>query len=167
MPVYVHSPSRSLLLPESIAAQAASVTARSRWIAYRGERLLALPHDLETARSLGDLVPGPILHYYDWPGRHEPFEKQRITADFFTRHDRCFCFNEIGTGKTMSALWAADYMKRVGALRGAVPPRCRPFSSSGATKSGNRSRGDTPTGLCTATAPVGSECWSSRSTSTC
>jgi len=47
---------------------------------------------------------------YDWPGRYKPFEHQKTTASFMTMNRRAFCFNEQGTGKTASAIWAADFL---------------------------------------------------------
>ena len=55
-------------------------------------------------------VPSPILGQYDWPGRYKPFDHQKTTASFMTMNRRSFCFNEQGTGKTASAIWAADYL---------------------------------------------------------
>jgi SNF2 family DNA or RNA helicase len=37
-------------------------------------------------------------------------EHQKETANFLTLNKRAFCFNEQGTGKTASAIWAADYL---------------------------------------------------------
>ena len=62
-------------------------------------------------------VPSPILRQYSWPGKYKPFEHQIETASFLTLHRRAFCFSEPGTGKTLSALWAADYLMTVGAVR--------------------------------------------------
>jgi SNF2 family DNA or RNA helicase len=39
-------------------------------------------------------------------------QHQIDTAAFLTMHRRAFCFNDPGTGKTMSALWAADYLMK-------------------------------------------------------
>ena len=53
--------------------------------------------------------------HYDWPkvsGRYDPFEAQRDTASFLTMNSRAFCLNGMGTGKTNSALWAYDYLRR-------------------------------------------------------
>jgi SNF2 family DNA or RNA helicase len=75
--------------------------------------ILVLPHRLDETqvlRNLGFDVPSPILHYYDWPGRYKPYEHQRQTAAFLTLHKKSLVLNEIGTGKTQSALWAADYL---------------------------------------------------------
>ena len=57
-------------------------------------------------------VPSPILGKYDWQGRYTPFEHQKTTASFLTMNRRAFCFNEQGTGKTGSAIWASDFLIR-------------------------------------------------------
>jgi SNF2 family DNA or RNA helicase len=44
-------------------------------------------------------------------------QHQIDTAAFLTMHRRAFCFNDPGTGKTMSALWAADYLIEKGYVR--------------------------------------------------
>lgn len=76
---------------------------------------------LDEAQVLKNLkiknVPSPILAHYDWPGIHPPFEHQRTTASFLTMHKRAFCFNEQGTGKTSSVIWAADYLMNLGKIR--------------------------------------------------
>ena len=75
----------------------------------------------DEARVLKNLhirnVPSPILRDYDWPGLHRPFAHQKTTASFLTLHQRAFCFNEQGTGKTGSAIWAADYLMRMGLVK--------------------------------------------------
>lgn len=69
---------------------------------------------LDEARVLRNLgvknVPSPIVGRYNWPGRYKPMAHQRETASFLTLHRRAFVLSEPGTGKTMSALWAADYL---------------------------------------------------------
>jgi SNF2 family DNA or RNA helicase len=45
---------------------------------------------------------------YKWPGVYPPMEHQKETAIFLATNQRAFCFNEQGTGKTASAIWAAD-----------------------------------------------------------
>jgi SNF2 family DNA or RNA helicase len=71
---------------------------------------------LDEAQVLKNLkirnVPSPILGQYDWPGQYRPFDHQRTTAAFLTLNKRAFCFNEQGTGKTGSVIWAADYLMR-------------------------------------------------------
>jgi len=76
---------------------------------------------LDEARVLHNLgvknVPSPITKRYSWPGRYRPMQHQIDTAAFLTMHRRAFCFNDPGTGKTMSALWAADYLIEKGYVR--------------------------------------------------
>lgn len=69
---------------------------------------------LDEAQVLRNLkiknVPSPILGRYGWPGQYRPFDHQKTTAAFLTLNRRAFCFNEQGTGKTGSVIWAADYL---------------------------------------------------------
>lgn len=61
-------------------------------------------------RALNIKAPSPIEGRYDWPGKFAPMSHQRTTASFLTLNKRAFCFNEQGTGKTASAIWAADFL---------------------------------------------------------
>ena len=79
----------------------------------RGVPIVITPHRLDEVkvlRNLGIKAPSPILHYYGWPGQYTPFDHQKETAAFLTLNHRGLVLNEIGTGKTQSALWAADYL---------------------------------------------------------
>ena len=58
-----------------------------------------------------------ILNDYKWPGKYKPFEHQKQTAEFLTLNRKAFCFNEQGTGKTASAIWASDYLMEQGYIR--------------------------------------------------
>jgi len=70
------------------------------------------------ARFYSELkLPSPILKEYDWPGLFTPFIHQKTTAAFLSLRDRAFCFNEAGTGKTSSVIWAADYLMKQGLVR--------------------------------------------------
>lgn len=62
-------------------------------------------------------APSPIMGRYKWPGLNKPFEHQKTTASFLTLHRRAFCFNEQGTGKTASVIWAADYLMSLGLVK--------------------------------------------------
>ena len=76
---------------------------------------------LEEAQVLKNLriknVPSPIMSHYKWPGLYRPFAHQKETASFLTLHRRAFCFNEQGTGKTGSVIWAADYLMSLGIIK--------------------------------------------------
>jgi SNF2 family DNA or RNA helicase len=89
-------------------------------IEFRGQPLVAVPHRLDEVRvlrNLGFLAPSPILHHYDWPGRYAPFHAQYMTGAFLTLHMKAFVLNDMGTGKTLGALWAFDYLKRLRRVR--------------------------------------------------
>ena len=62
-------------------------------------------------------VPSPIKRDYKWTGKLTPFAHQKETSSFLTLHKRAFCFNEQGTGKTASVIWAADYLLNLGLVK--------------------------------------------------
>lgn len=89
-------------------------------LVVKGHKFVVVPHEVEnvaTLRTLGIEAPSPILHHYDWPGRFKPFDHQKETAAFLTVHKKCLVLNDLGTGKTMSALWAADYLMKQGLVK--------------------------------------------------
>lgn len=63
-------------------------------------------------RNLGINAPSPIRYFYEYPLKppFKPFDHQVTTSEFFTLNRRAICLNDMGTGKTISALWAADYL---------------------------------------------------------
>lgn len=79
-----------------------------------GSAEVAVFWGLDEARVLKNMgvknVPSPITKRYAWPGKFKPMEHQVETASFLTLHRKAFVFSEPGTGKTLSALWAADYL---------------------------------------------------------
>lgn len=87
---------------------------------HKGVSKVAVHWGMKEARALARMkapnVPSPILRDYKWTGRLTPFEHQKTTASFLTLHDRAFCFNEQGTGKTASVIWAADYLMKRGEI---------------------------------------------------
>jgi SNF2 family DNA or RNA helicase len=82
---------------------------------------VAINWGLKEAQALAQLhvegVPSPIGRDYKWTGRLTPFAHQKETAAFLTLHHRAFCFNEQGTGKTASVIWAADYLMKIGQVK--------------------------------------------------
>ena len=67
-------------------------------------------------KNLDINVPSPILGQYKWSGNVTPHSHQKTTSSFLTLHQKAFCFNEQGTGKTASAIWAADYLLNKGVI---------------------------------------------------
>ena len=86
-----------------------------------GSAEIAVFWGLDEARVLKNLgvkdVPSPITRRYNWPGKYKPMAHQVQTASFLTLHRKAFVFSEPGTGKTLSALWAADYLMTRGEVR--------------------------------------------------
>jgi SNF2 family DNA or RNA helicase len=68
-------------------------------------------------RNLNIKAPSPIEGRYNWSGKFKPFKHQKTTAAFLTLNRRAFCFNEQGTGKTASAIWAADFLMQQGKVK--------------------------------------------------
>lgn len=111
---------KALALKLSNMDRVTSVIPTARRVTLRGADILVMPHrqdEVRVLRNLGIAAPAPINYYYDWPGRFTPYDHQRNTASFMTMNTRCLVLNEIGTGKTQSALWAADYLIGIGAIK--------------------------------------------------
>lgn len=81
--------------------------------------VVVIPNDHELLQKLakrGIPIPMPMADY-DWPIRppFQPFKVQRQMANFLVANPACFNLSEMRTGKTLAALWAADYiMKKEG-----------------------------------------------------
>ena len=71
----------------------------------------------QTTPSSGMSAKNSILKDYNWPGKFKPFDHQKQTAEFLTLNRKAFCFNEQGTGKTASVIWATDYLMKLGVVR--------------------------------------------------
>lgn len=85
----------------------------AKTINMQGREIVVTPHKVDEVtilRNLGINAPSPIMYYYKWAGMYEPYQHQKITSAFLTMNRRGLVLNEIGTGKTQSALWAADYL---------------------------------------------------------
>ena len=109
---------RALLLKVKEPSRITTVIPKAKQI---GTNEVLVKWGLEEAQVLKNLrlknIPSPIDAHYDWPGLYKPFAHQRTTAAFLTMHRRAFCFNEQGTGKTSSVIWASDYLLKIGAIR--------------------------------------------------
>lgn len=114
---------RALVLQLNNSQRITTVIPTARPMHFRGRDLLAIPHRLDETkvlRNLGFDAPSPIRHYYEWPGQHKPFAAQLDTAEFLTLNHNAFVLNDMGTGKTLSALWAYDYLRELGVLHRAL-----------------------------------------------
>lgn len=61
--------------------------------------------------NLGIYIQGPAHNWSGYSGRFTPRPEQRVTVDLMTQNNRFYCFNGLGTGKTASAIWAAEYIR--------------------------------------------------------
>ena len=89
-------------------------------VTVNGSTFTAVPHkpdEVRVLRNLGIKAPAPILHYYDWSGEFTPYHHQRLTSAFLTMNEKAIVLNEIGTGKTYSALWSADYLMKADVIK--------------------------------------------------
>jgi SNF2 family DNA or RNA helicase len=113
---------KALLLKVRDADRITNVIPKSKVVAAHPDHYEVLVHwGLEEAKVLRNLkfqdVPSPITTQYDWKGLYKPFDHQKTTASFLTLNRRAFCFNEQGTGKTGSVIWAADYLMTLGVIK--------------------------------------------------
>lgn len=128
MDYLIHPTSRAVILPNPPnRGQLLATIHSAREVDWQGHRLVTVPFkvwEAQMLRARGIAVPSPIGYYYDWPRDRtlipQPFHNQRETGAALTLWHRGYCLNEIGTGKTMSAMWAADYLMRVGMVRKVV-----------------------------------------------
>lgn len=107
----------AVLLKLRNPSKVTTVIPTAKCITHKGQELVAVPHrpdEVRVLRHLGIETPDPMKMHYIWPkagGKHNPFAAQIETANFVTMHNRCFILNSMGTGKTVSSLWAFDYMR--------------------------------------------------------
>lgn len=115
--VLVIEDQRKVVLNTSVNDKILEVMPHAKVLRKDGQDLLVVPHGVEEAmvlKNMGVDIPPPIKHYYEWPARFEPMEHQRATAEFLTSNKRALCLNAPGTGKTISSIWAADYLLTCG-----------------------------------------------------
>ena len=108
---------QKLILRLKDTERVTSLIPKSKVFTHKGKQFVAVQHgidEVKVLRNMGFNAPSPIKYYYNWPGRFMPFLAQRDTADFLTLNNRAFVLNDIGTGKTLSTLWAFDYLKSKG-----------------------------------------------------
>ena len=111
---------RALVLKPHNPAALTALIPSAKPVTVRGRELYAVPHVLDAVRLLRNIgieAPSPIKHYYKWPGQFKPFHAQVATSEFLTLHRRCFVLNGMGTGKTLSTLWAFDYLRQENIVR--------------------------------------------------
>jgi SNF2 family DNA or RNA helicase len=106
-----------LTVPEHIVSTIIDNIQKSEVLERRGNIADVLVYwGIDEMTRLNELVsfrnnlPSPIVRDYKWPGIFTPFDHQKVTSEFLSINHKAFCFNEAGTGKTSSVLWACDYL---------------------------------------------------------
>lgn len=118
--VIFHKPSNSLILKLKDATRVTDVIPKSRTFEYKGDTLTQVHCGLDEVKVLNNLgfdAPSPIHHRYQWAGKYTPMVHQANTSAFLTLNPRAICLNDMGTGKTLSILWAADYLMAQGKMK--------------------------------------------------
>ena len=138
----IHAQTNTLIFQHPEPSVVTSTIPRSRVVEHKGRPLVQVHFGLDemlVLRNLGIKAPSPIRTQYAWRRNQHlipaPFNHQIDTAEFFTLHRQCICLNGMGTGKTLAAAWAADYLMDVGKVNRAiiVTPRSTLWSAWGDT----------------------------------
>lgn len=111
---------RKIIINSTENSAIAHFIPHAKTFTHKGDNLVALPYGVDESivlRNLGFSVPPPILSYYDWPARFAPMEHQKETAAFLTMYKRALCLNAPGTGKSISSIWAADFLLQEGVAK--------------------------------------------------
>jgi len=105
---------RKLVLHTALSTDIVEAIPHAKLFKHEGTNLTAVPHGVEESLVLRNLgfknTPPPILSYYAWPARFSAMEHQKQTSAFMTMNKKALVLNAPGTGKSLSALWAADFL---------------------------------------------------------
>ncbi len=119
MKVSISKHEQKIIMPDDDAIKSL-IPADWEYVGRASDKKIAVPHTVEVTRlcrNLGYKVPAPIAHWYEWHEKPVPFRIQKITAALMTMNPRAYVLNEMGTGKTRSAMYAIDYLIREGVIR--------------------------------------------------
>lgn len=118
--IFVTADTNSIVIP--FRPDVANLIPHGRPLSFKGENLYVIPNRHEEAkvcRNIGIPVPAPILTRYQWPEvkGFKPWDIQKTTAALLTESPRAYVLNTMGTGKTRSAIFAADYLRQQGVIK--------------------------------------------------
>jgi len=116
-----HKGTNSLILKLSDPERVTAHIPKARTVEHEGTTYTQVRMGLDemrVLRNVGINAPSPVRFDYAWPSRYpKPFEHQITTTEFLTLNPKAICLNDMGTGKTLSALWGADYLMTKGRVR--------------------------------------------------
>lgn len=124
---FIHDTSRNLLIyrPGNAFLADSLLQAVPEAKQINGE-YVAVPRSLRNSQLLRHwnypVAPVVTDANYDWPRapRITPYESQKLTSNFLVLHPRSFVLSDMGVGKTLATLWAADWL-----MRQHAPGTCR------------------------------------------
>lgn len=112
---------KAVVLHLSQPERVTTVIPGAKKLIFQGKNLVVVKHGVDESivlRNLGFKVSSPIKYQYVWPRNvhtvPSPFKEQKLTAEFLTLYNRAFVLSEPGCGKTLAALWAADFLREQG-----------------------------------------------------
>lgn len=114
--IHISHPTRSVAVPWR--ADIAAILPHQRF-SWEGKDMMGIYHGIDETLLLRNLnlpIPSPIIEHYSFPsvdGR-KAFDKQVLTSSSMVMNPHSYVLNGMGTGKTKSAIWAFDYLKREG-----------------------------------------------------
>lgn len=112
---FFHDPTRNLSVYQTQSDVLRQALPEGRQV---NGNYFAVPHTLRTAQVLRhfNYPVAPIITdlSYNWPRTPglTPYASQKIAANFMVTHPRCFNLSDMGVGKTLATLWAADWLMR-------------------------------------------------------
>lgn len=116
---FFHDQKRSLLIYEvDSPLHSAQLLAALPEAKQINGAFVGIPATLSNSQKLRwmqyPVAPVMTEENYDWPRAPgiKPYESQRTTANFLALHPRSFVLSDMGVGKTLATLWAADYVLR-------------------------------------------------------
>ena len=108
---FFHDQQRDLLIYEGTSPLILQAIPEARQI---NGSFFAVPRTLRNSQILRyfNYPVAPVMQDYDWPCAPgiKPYESQKLAANFAVLHRRCFNLSDMGVGKTLATLWAADFL---------------------------------------------------------
>ena len=110
----------SLLINARDPERVLAAIPQARLTTLRGQSIVVCKHTDEHSiilRQLGFDPPLQTTTDWDFTGNFKPYAHQKKTWRFLLDNNRCFVLNDMGTGKTSAALWAAEYLMQQQAVK--------------------------------------------------
>lgn len=120
MNLQVSTKLRALVMPHD--PRITTVIPHAKIYTKNGMYYHVVPHgtnEVKVLSNLGYNPPAPILSQYNWCNT-TPYAHQETTSALLSTSFRAYVLNGLGSGKTRSALFAADYLMNQGEIRKAL-----------------------------------------------